>query len=447
MVRSLGPISVPVPSSADEIPFKPDPGDLPAPGHANRWPWLLALRRHRPLELEPWLRAIEVGQLQPESDLLAVLADQLDADAVVRLLRFWWQSPERNSSLPNLVGRVRDKQVADLLVAALTDRGEGQLQPPCQVALLPLLGHQRRADDFPLLQRLALQPGPRQIRQSALEGLSLGLSAWPLPALRNTLVSLAGDLDPRLAGAAVDALARLPNARSPLILLERTSLEASVAQRLQRRLRALPASTLLLLVHGRADGFIPPELRSLARELQQRRRAPVRLRALTDPKPLPPQPFGDPVSLIPLFLLPGGHVRHDVPAIANALRRQGPLRVLPFLGAWPCWQRALASEVAQSASDRARPRWLHHPIAGPLAARYLGHLEKVTGAACIQTPEAHGDLAALAGDLSSQLMPLSLGSSRLSECLASLVGAAAAAPLLARPDLRERLLQALEVLP
>ena len=447
MVRNLGPSPVPVPSSAAELPFDPDPGALPACGHADRWPWLQALRRQRPLLLEPWLRAIEVGQLEPEPDLLTVLADQLDADAAVRLLRFWLQSPERTPSLPNLVGRVRDRAVADLLGAALTDGGEGRLDPPCQAVLLPLMGHQRRASDFPLLQRLALQPGPRQVRQSAFEGLSLGLSAWPLPALRSTLVSLAHDLDPLLAGAAVDSLARLPNARSPLILLGRTSLEASVAERLQRRLRALPASTLLLLVHGRADGFIPPVFRSLAAELEQRRGAPVRLRALTDPNPLPPEPLGDPLSLIPLVLLPGGHVRHDVPAIATALRQQGPVRVLPFLGAWPCWQRALAFEVAQGAADRARPRWLHHPIAGPLAVRYLAHLERVTGAACIQTPETDGDLVALAGDQRGGLMPLCLGASRLSESLVPLLGESAAAPLLARPGLREELLQALEVLP
>jgi sirohydrochlorin ferrochelatase len=446
MVRNLRPNPVPVLSAAAELPFEPDPGALPLPGHADRWPWLLALRRQRPLVLEPWLRAIEVGQLEPEPDLLAVLADQLDADAAVRLLRYWWQSPERTPSLPNLVGRVRDKAVGDLLSAVLTDETE-RIDPACQALLLPLLGHQRRASDFVLLQRLALQPGSRQVRQSALEGLSLGLSAWPLPALRSTLVSLASDLDPLLAGAAVDALARLPNARTHLILLGCSSLEASVAERLQRRLRALPASTLMLLVHGRVDGFIPPEFRCLAAELEQRRGAPVRLRALTDPAPLSPEPLGDPLSLIPLFLLPGGHVRHDVPAIATALRRQGLVRVLPFLGAWPCWQRALAFEVAQGASDRARPRWLHHPIAGPLAVRYLAHLERVTGAACIQTPETHGDLVALAGDQRGGLMPLCLGASRLSESLVPLLGETAAAPLLARPALREGLLQALEVLP
>ena len=447
IVRSLGLRSAPVPFSAAELPFEPDPGALPAPGHADRWPWLQALRRQRPLVLEPWLRALENGEIEPESDLLAVLADQLDAAAAVRLLRFWWQSPQLSPFLPNLVARVRDREVADLLGAALADGGDGRADPACQAVLLPLLGHQRRARDFPLLQRLALQPGPRRVRQAAVEGLSLGLSAWPLPALRRTLATLASDLDPLLASAAVDALARLPDARSPLILLSRSSLEASVAERLQRRLRALPASTLLLLVHGRAGGLIPPDFRSLAAELEQRRGAPVLLRALTDPSPLPPQPLADRLALIPLFLLPGAHVRQDVPAIATALRRQGPVRVWPFLGAWPSWQRALALEVAQGVGEGWRPRLLHHPIAGPLAVRYLAHLERMTGAACIQTPEAYGDLAALVGDHRGGLIPLSLGASRLSESLAPLLGEAAAAPLLGRPTLREGLLQALEVLP
>ena len=447
MVRNIGPSHVPVPSSAAEIPFEPDPCALPAPGHADRWTWLLALRRQKPLVLEPWLRGIELGQLAPEPDLLAVLAAQLDADAAVRLLRFWWQSPERTPSLPNLVGRIRDRAVAELLGEALTDGGKWQLDSASQALLLPLLGHQRRASDFPLLQRLALQPGPSQVRQSALEGLSLGLSAWPLPALRSTLISLCRDLDPLLAEAAVDSLARLPNARSQLALLGCSSLDDSVAERLQRRLRALPVSTLLLLVHGRVDGFIPADFLSLAAELEQRRNAPVRLRALSDPNPLPLARPGDPLSLIPLFLLPGGHVRHDVPAIATALRQQGPVRVLPFLGAWACWQRALAFEVAQGASDCVRPRWLHHPISGPLAVRYLAHLERVTSATCIQTPGDYGDLVALAGDQQGLLMPLCLGASRLSEGLAPLLGEAASAPLLARPALREELLRALEVLP
>jgi hypothetical protein len=71
----------------------------------------------------------------------------------------------------------------------------------------------------------------------------------------------------------------------------------------------------------------------------------------------------------------------------------------------------------------------------------------VTGATCIQTPESYGDLVALAENQHGGLIPLCLGASRLSEGLAPLLGEAAAAPLLARPALREGLLRALEVLP
>ena len=50
------------------------------------------------------------------------------------------------------------------------------------------------------------------------------------------------------------------------------------------------ACPLVLLVHGRANGEIPAELKALATELRRSRGAPVLLRALTDPRPadLPP---------------------------------------------------------------------------------------------------------------------------------------------------------------
>jgi len=79
------------------------------------------------------------------------------------------------------------------------------------------------------------------------------------------------------------------------------------------------AHPLLLVVHGRAGGELPPELRQLAAELEWRRGAPVALRALTEPDPPPPR-AERPLGLVPLLLLPGGHVRVDVPGIVAALR-------------------------------------------------------------------------------------------------------------------------------
>ena len=77
-------------------------------------------------------------------------------------------------------------------------------------------------------------------------------------------------------------------------------------------------SPLLLVVHGRAGGVIPAELQVLARELEVGRGAPVEVEALMAGEP-PAAPRGSaaaPLALVPLFLLPGSHVRRDVPRIA-----------------------------------------------------------------------------------------------------------------------------------
>jgi hypothetical protein len=62
---------------------------------------------------------------------------------------------------------------------------------------------------------------------------------WPRRPLRAALIQLASDLDPGLAGQAVDLLARLPRARTALLDLARQALDPAVASRIQRRLAAL----------------------------------------------------------------------------------------------------------------------------------------------------------------------------------------------------------------
>ncbi|MFM8604737.1 MAG: CbiX/SirB N-terminal domain-containing protein, partial [Cyanobium sp.] len=206
---------------------------------------------------------------------------------------------------------------------------------------------------------------------------------------------------------------------------------------------------LLLVMHGRAGGVVPLELRQLAEELERRRGAPVALRALTEPDP-PPPPRGErPLLLVPLLLLPGGHVRTDVPAIVAALRREGPVRRWPFLGAWPGWQRALAQEVAALGPAGAppwKPTLLHHPLEGHLAARYLRHLGALCGADCRAACFAAGLDGPAGAPAGSSLLPLALAANRLTEALSPRLGAAAA-PLLARPRLRAALLRELETLP
>lgn len=385
--------------------------------------------------------------MAPEPDLIAALLERLDAAAATRLLLQWLALPEPDPALAPLLGRVRAEAAAEGLRRALA-----AASPTRQALLAPLLGHQRCPADFQCLAGLALDPHPLAVRRAGLEGLLVGLAAWPAAPLRRTLGRLARDLDPALAAQAVDGLARLRGGRTELVVLAREHLDPGLQERIARRLRSLPAAPLLLVVHGRAGGVIPAELEQLRAELEQRRGAPVLLQALTaaaPPAAPPPGPAGrPPLTLVPLLLLPGSHVRRDIPAIAAQWRAHGPLRRLPFLGAWPAWQQALAAEAAELASPAGPPALLHHPLDGALAARHLALLERRTGLRCLATPypSATSPVDLPLASIGSAL-PLTLAANRLSEALAASAGDAAGRPLLARPRCRAVLLEQLEALP
>ncbi|MFN9644378.1 MAG: CbiX/SirB N-terminal domain-containing protein [Cyanobacteriota bacterium] len=417
--------------------------DLPPPGTPERWPWLQRLRRQPDLPLEPWLQALEQGTLSPQTDLMAVLADHLDGPAMARLVRWWSRSEPRHPDLPALIAPRRDPRARLALLQACSTAAA---DPERGVALMPLLGHQRDPADFPLLSQTALAAGPLRLRLAALEGLCRGLSAWPRPALGHTLSVLAGDLHPPLAQAAGDALARLPDARPLLLRLARQPLHPAVEARLRRRLERLPAAPLVLIVHGRAGGLLPPELIALAETLRERRGAPVILEALTAPQPPPlPEPPAALTTLVPLFLLPGGHVRQDVPVHLRRWREAGAVRVLPFLGAWPAWQVLLREEVKRLAvsGETGRPLLLHHPVEGSLSERYLAHLAHRCDARChpLTLPSREGEGEPWRPQ--DPALPLVLAASRLSEGF----GPELVPPLLGRPALRQGLLQLLEDLP
>lgn len=440
------------------------PAHLPASGDPARWPFLQRLRREPNLALDPWLQAIEAGALAPAADLLTALADHLTPAAALRLLRWWRRQPSPDPRLPELVGLQRDPALAQWLLVALQPGPEAlttaAISAAAAAALLPLLGHQRDPRAWPLLRRWLEAPVPAPCRRAALEGLALGLSVWPRAALQQVLQQCVTDLDPRLAAAAVDLLARLPRCRRQLVPLSRCALDAGVAARLQRRLAATPVQPLLLVVHGRSGGLLPPELLRLAAELEQRRQAPVALQALTAAAPPPAAGLlrpGLPLTLVPLLLLPGGHVRQDVPAIAAHWRRLTSVQRWPFLGAWPAWQQALARELqaltAASGGREGPPLLLHHPLAHPLAQRYLCGLEAVTGGRTLATPYS-GDppqeppLPATAtttatATATAPALPLTLAANRLTDRLGDRVGP----PLLQRPALRADLLALLEALP
>lgn len=207
-------------------------------------------------------------------------------------------------------------------------------------------------------------------------------------------------------------------------------------------------SPLLLLVHGRAGGVVPAELTALAAELRDCRRAPVRILTLTADGAVPGVTLPRECTLVPLFLLPGSHVRFDVPARAAAWSRHGPLRRVPFLGAWPSWQQALQEEAAALGRGRpgreaARPHLLHHPLEGPLARRYLRHLERRCHVRCLPAPYSAPDPGSITLPSDGPLLPLALAANRLTDSLGQHLGP----PLLARPRCRSAVLALLASLP
>jgi hypothetical protein len=113
------------------------------------------------------------------------------------------------------------------------------------------------------------------------------------------------------------------------------------------------------------------------------------------------------------------------------------VRRLPFLGAWPAWQRALVEEA------EGLRCLVHHPVEGDLPRRYLGHLSRITGAACVPSPYSAEDLEELTLAIRTGALPLALAANRLTDSLPALLGP----PLLQRPRFRQLLREQLGALP
>lgn len=449
------------------------------------WQDLQALRRGR-LPLEPVLEQIHQGLLPLSAEVLAALMGRLDRFAVERLLagplagdrapllqaarlefvaladdplvRQAWLEPllalPESVAVLEVLGHFQDPRVAARLRSFVAAISPTQRQDINVQRLLPLLGRQRQAVDAELLLALVQEPAPQAWRRAALEAVALGLSAWPQEPLARAMAHLAADLDPLLAADAVDLLSRLPDGQRHLRQLLRCALDPAVAERLRRRLQRSP---LVLVVHGRQGGVIPEALQRLVAELEQRRQSPVLLQALTAEAPAGDARFwmasrrAGLLTVVPLLLLPGDHARNDVPALTAQWRRVAGdaaagvcVRRRPFLGAWPTWQRLLAAEWSRLAAGRPL-LWLHHPLQGPLAQRFLSHLSAVVGypGMAVSYSDPQPEEAAV-------LAPLTLAPNRLSESLKMLRWSAPAEvlpPLLERPAVHDFLLSALEVLP
>jgi len=430
-----------------------EPGLYRALRGTDRWQALQQLRRgglDRPLD---WLEALADPDGGCDGALLRLIAEAVDAEGpeATTLLAWVLAAPAVTWAEPLAALTPLLVQRRPALAAGLR-RGLGR---GGDALLLPLLGSQRDPADAGLLIDRAEQPGPVAERRAALEGLARGFSAWPLRPLRQLLLALAHDLDPTLAAAAVDLLDRLPWPLLGLERLEAHRLAPAVAARLARRRARRHPSDLLLLAHGRAGGLAPAELTDLVDDLARRRGGRVMLQLLTgadagEVRAATEAPA--PLTLVPLFLLPGEHVRHDVAAVAASWRQRGwPVRRLPYLGAWPAWQQGLAQALAEQHSAGRSPLLLHHPLSGPLASRHGEALAQVLGVPCRPWDGTKADGAAAYMDSQPPLVPvpLALATNRLSEAVAAQPGAAAAPwpPLLLQPRFRSLLLEQLLALP
>ena len=129
-----------------------------------------------------------------------------------------------------------------------------------------------------------------------------------------------------------------------------------------------------LVVHGSSGGRIHDLVSLIASTVSKERGCRVHVQALTGA--YPPKTSLKSVWLVPLFLLPGTHVRYDIPQIRDRLRKQAvEATLLPFLGSWNALHVSLRAFI-KSKSDFAPFALIHHPLRPGIASRYLFSLKK-----------------------------------------------------------------------
>jgi len=223
---------------------------------------------------------------------------------------------------------------------------------------------------------------------------------------------------------------------------------------LLRNPRGPSTQPLLLVVHGREAGRIPDAIASFADELSALRQAPVSVQALTTP-PLAFSQRQEALWMVPLLLLPGSHVRSDVPGLARRLRGDGhSLRRLPFLGAWLPLQALLRDLVQKEYLQGRQAVLVHHPLRAGLASRHLTTLRRRLAAALVPADHLHH----YTPPHRSSALPLALAANRMSESLQHRLVCSSAngdsfgfdhvlPPLLEHSRCRANLLQLLTALP
>ncbi len=201
---------------------------------------------------------------------------------------------------------------------------------------------------------------------------------------------------------------------------------------------------LHLVIHGRSGGRIPDCLQRLSAAVADCRGTPVHLEVLTAERRSPAK-FLTPSQtqwLVPLLLLPGSHVRNDVPQIRNRMQREGSnVHTLPFLGSWECWWMLMSSWITNLSVQHPSLALVHHPLRPGLSSRFLSSLQH------------RFDLPVVSFDVWNQFsrdhpqvipLPFSLAPNRMSEALRQVGGLPS---LLENSELRQGLIHCLAELP
>tara|TARA_B100000214_G_scaffold271956_1_gene202230 strand:+ start:346 stop:1014 length:669 start_codon:yes stop_codon:yes gene_type:complete len=131
---------------------------------------------------------------------------------------------------------------------------------------------------------------------------------------------------------------------------------------------------LRLIVHGSKNGYVNTEIIKLLKELRKVRNSNVELEILTNKNSQ--KTNSKSLYLVPLFLLPGKHIRYDIPKIHKRLKKQGVnVKLFPYIGSWRSIIEAIQT-ILNDENNGKSPLILHHPLTDSIGFDYLNNLEK-----------------------------------------------------------------------
>ena len=131
---------------------------------------------------------------------------------------------------------------------------------------------------------------------------------------------------------------------------------------------------LRLIIHGSKNGTVNPKIIKLLKELKKLRNSKIELEILTNNNSQ--KTNSKSVYLVPLFLLPGKHIRYDIPSICKRLRDQGiKVKLFPYIGSWQPIIRAVQN-ILDSEINIKPSLILHHPLTDSIGFDYLNNLQK-----------------------------------------------------------------------